>query len=192
MRASRRGAANALDGALIDRREAANLADFFKVLGSEVRLRTVHALALNGELYTDQLADILGVDVPDLRADVTRLVEAGIVSRRRVGRRSAYRLAHPGLVSFLSGALPAARIVSRPGRARARVEPMVQRWLDLAPRQREILGLLAEGRSAEDIAGRLGITEATARTHIHHILSGLGVRSQLAAVAAARRHGLVF
>lgn len=186
-----RRAAEALDGALIGRRDAATLAQFFKALGSDVRLRVVHALALDGELYIGELADILGSSPHDVRAEVTRLERSGVVVRRRVGRRVAYRLVHPALVSFMAGSLPLAREVSRPGRAPSRISPVVERWLDLAPRQREVLVFLAEGRSVGDIAATLGITEATARTHIHKILTGLEVHSQLAAVAAARRHGLV-
>lgn len=61
----------------------------------------------------------------------------------------------------------------------------------LTPRQRQVLELLAEGVPAKLLARRLGITEVTARNHIHAILHELRCHSQLEAVAAARRRGLL-
>lgn len=180
-----------MNGVLIDPKDASSLAQLFKLLGSKARLRAVHALALHGELLTGELADVLGWTREETRREMHGLVQRGLVSRRRVGRESAYRLAHAGLVSLLSGSLAIARGLGRNGGGGPRLNPIARRWLDLAPRQREILGLLAEGLSVEDIATKLGITEATARTHVHKILAGLGVRSQLAAVAAVRRQGLI-
>jgi PAS domain S-box-containing protein len=57
----------------------------------------------------------------------------------------------------------------------------------LTPRQSEVLGLLAEGLPAKLIATRLGLAEATVRTHIRAILVELGAHSQLEAIATARR-----
>jgi len=56
----------------------------------------------------------------------------------------------------------------------------------LTAREREVLALLGEGLSSKDIAGRLTITEATARNHIQNILSKLGVHSRLEAALYAR------
>lgn len=61
----------------------------------------------------------------------------------------------------------------------------------LTPRQHEVLTYLARGVPAKRIASSLGITEATTRNHIRAILLELECHSQLEAVAAARRHGLV-
>jgi DNA-binding NarL/FixJ family response regulator len=61
----------------------------------------------------------------------------------------------------------------------------------LTPRQREVLGLLADGLAAKLIGRRLGIAEVTVRNHIQAILRELGCHSQLEAVAEARRRGLV-
>ena len=63
--------------------------------------------------------------------------------------------------------------------------------VSLTPRQREVLGLLAEGLPAKVIARRLEIAEVTVRNHIQAILSELRCHSQLEAVAEARRRGLV-
>jgi DNA-binding CsgD family transcriptional regulator len=59
----------------------------------------------------------------------------------------------------------------------------------LTPRQRTVLELMAEGRSAKAIAEKLGISVTTVRTHIRILLRDLGAHSQLEAVATARRLG---
>jgi PAS domain S-box-containing protein len=61
----------------------------------------------------------------------------------------------------------------------------------LTPRQHEVLTLLADGVSTEEIAASLGLSEETVRNHIRQLLRRLGVHSRLAAVAYARRHGLL-
>ena len=61
----------------------------------------------------------------------------------------------------------------------------------LSPREREILALLAEGKSQKQIAAALVISPKTVATHIQHLLSKLGVHSRAQAVATAFRLGLV-
>ena len=61
----------------------------------------------------------------------------------------------------------------------------------LTRRQSEILALIAEGVPAKVIAVRLKLSETTVRNHIRGILSRLGAHSQLEAVAAARRFGVI-
>jgi DNA-binding NarL/FixJ family response regulator len=174
--------------------EARRLAEFFKVLGSPARLRSLHALAVHGELQAAELATIVGSSTEAVRGDMQRLVRAGIVARRRDGRSFVYGIARPSTARFLSHSAAAAGLgPDRDGEGRSDdgAQSMIRRLTSLGPRQREVLELLGEGVSAEDIAARLGITEATARSHIHAILAALGARSQLAAVTLARRHGFV-
>jgi DNA-binding CsgD family transcriptional regulator len=61
----------------------------------------------------------------------------------------------------------------------------------LTPRQREVLTLIAEGLPVRAVALRLGLSEATVRNYVRRILLCLGCHSQLEAVAAARRTGLI-
>jgi DNA-binding NarL/FixJ family response regulator len=61
----------------------------------------------------------------------------------------------------------------------------------LSPRERQILGLLAEGRTQGQIATELVISSKTVATHIQHVLSKLGVHTRAQAVAIAFRRGLV-
>jgi DNA-binding CsgD family transcriptional regulator len=55
----------------------------------------------------------------------------------------------------------------------------------LTPREREILGLVAQGCSNADIAAGLWISPGTVRIHLQHIYEKLGVGSRTAAVARA-------
>lgn len=59
----------------------------------------------------------------------------------------------------------------------------------LSNREREVLGALVEGQSAEAIAQQQFVALGTIRSHIRAILRKLEVSSQLAAVAVARRAG---
>lgn len=59
----------------------------------------------------------------------------------------------------------------------------------LSPREREVLGLLSQGRPAHDIAVSLSVSKGTVLTHIKSINRKLDVRSRLAAVAVVHRVG---
>jgi DNA-binding NarL/FixJ family response regulator len=61
----------------------------------------------------------------------------------------------------------------------------------LSPREHEILGFLAEGKTQRQIADELVISPKTVGTHIQHVLSKLGVHSRAQAVAEAYRTRLV-
>ena len=62
---------------------------------------------------------------------------------------------------------------------------------DLSSREREVLGLLAQGKSNKQIASQLGITEATVKCHVSVILMRLQVTDRTQAVVAAVQRGLV-
>lgn len=62
--------------------------------------------------------------------------------------------------------------------------------LDLSPRERDVLRLLAAGKSDREIGQVLFISKETASTHVKHIRRKLGVHSRAAAAAYAIRHDL--
>lgn len=61
----------------------------------------------------------------------------------------------------------------------------------LTGREREVLALIAAGRSNRAIAAHLVISEKTVASHVSHILTKLGLPSRTAATAYAYEHGLV-
>ncbi len=73
-------------------------------------------------------------------------------------------------------------------RAAARSEQLRTR---LTPREAEVLGLMAQGTDNRGIAERLGISIATARTHVQSIIEKLETHSKLEAVLRANEYGLL-
>lgn len=61
----------------------------------------------------------------------------------------------------------------------------------LSPRERQVLTLLAEGASSEEIAEKLSVSPNTVRTHVQSILTKLQVHSRLEAATFAVRYGIV-
>lgn len=61
----------------------------------------------------------------------------------------------------------------------------------LTARQDQVLQLLGQGASTDQIAAMLHVSRETVRNHIRHILRALGVHSRLEAVAKAHREGLL-
>ncbi len=61
----------------------------------------------------------------------------------------------------------------------------------LSPREAEILQLMTEGHDARSIAGALHLSVHTTRGYIKNVYRKLDVHSQLAAVAAVTRRGVV-
>jgi DNA-binding NarL/FixJ family response regulator len=61
----------------------------------------------------------------------------------------------------------------------------------LTERQREIVQLLAEGKSAKEIAAVLNISSRTVEFHKYHIMKDLGLKSTAELVHYAVRHGII-
>lgn len=66
-----------------------------------------------------------------------------------------------------------------------------ERTFLLTPRERQALGLLAEGLSNKQIARRLSISEHGAKRHVANVLAKLNCPNRTLAVAVALRYGLV-
>jgi ATP/maltotriose-dependent transcriptional regulator MalT len=79
-----------------------------------------------------------------------------------------------------------------PAQGRPGHTSVAQPLLDpLSGRELEVLQLLAEGASNQEIARALVVTPGTAKLHVSHILSKLGVKSRTRAILRARDLGLL-
>ncbi|SDB89719.1 DNA-binding response regulator, NarL/FixJ family, contains REC and HTH domains [Raineyella antarctica] len=72
-----------------------------------------------------------------------------------------------------------------------RTSPQDERLAVLTDREREVLALVGQGFNNEEIAAELVVSNATARTHVSHIMAKVGARDRPQLVVLAYRTGLV-
>jgi DNA-binding CsgD family transcriptional regulator len=98
---------------------------------------------------------------------------------QRLGAEPAARLARSRLRELGVAAIPRGPRRSTAGHP-----------FGLTSREEEVLHLLTEELSNQEIASRLVVSERTVHHHVSALLAKLQVRSRTAAAALARRHGL--
>jgi DNA-binding NarL/FixJ family response regulator len=123
---------------------------------------------------------------PELAAEAFRAGAAGFVVKSSAASE---------LVQAIRDALVGRRYLTprvAGGDVRALPAPAPGSPVDrLSPREREVLQLVAEGRSMKEIGARLGITARTVAFHKYHLMEKLTARSTADLVRVAARHRLV-
>lgn len=142
-------------------------------------LRVARAAALLGEpVDTAALAQVCD----DAESGVDRLVAAGVL---RLDTEGGLRFAYPVLAEGLAaGALPSLRA------AVARLAGTRPDDGLLTARERDVIQLLAAGRSNQQVARALGISVRTVTVHVSNLLRKTGAASRTEAALWAVRHGL--
>lgn len=189
------------------------LSDDFELIGAAVNGRelTEMALRLTPDVIVADISMPLlnGIDAviqlrsQDCAAKVVFLTmhpDQTYATRALEAGASGYVLKHAAsdeLVSAIREAMRGGTYISAALRNPALEEavshagPNAKTVLELTARQREVLQLVAEGKSAKEIAHILNISPRTAETHKYKIMDDLGLKSSAELVQYAIRHGLI-
>lgn len=144
------------------------------------------------------LQALLRLGVGERKAALAHLGEAVRLAASQ-GYRRAFLDEGPGVLALLSGVRHAAPVFvdgllggapAEPGHSRP---PRTGQHLaeSLSEREMEVLALVADGLSNQEIAARLFISLGTVKTHVHNICAKLDAGSRTQATAQARKLGLL-
>ncbi|AWS44826.1 response regulator transcription factor [Streptosporangium sp. 'caverna'] len=160
----------------------------------DVRMPVMDGLAATREILSSGglLPKVLILTTFDLDDYVYEALRAG-ASGFLLKDASAQQLAEAVRVVAAGDALLAPSVTRRLIADFARVGPRRPRGRldDITERETEVLVLIAQGLSNQEIAGELVLSEQTVKTHVGRILAKLNLRDRAQAIVHAYETGLV-
>jgi DNA-binding CsgD family transcriptional regulator len=156
-----------------------------RLIGSTTTMREGHQIGITHRSKTE-INELLTV----LHAE---LGETGFNAAFDAGKRQSLETAVDDAIEMANAivASEAERLIRERAEAEANAGDAAADALGLTPREREVLTLLAQGKSDKEIADELYISPRTAMTHVGNILAKLGVNKRTLAASVAVRKGLV-
>ncbi|SNS78407.1 response regulator [Actinacidiphila glaucinigra] len=163
------------------------------VILMDLQMPRLDGVSATREIVAEGLADVLVLTTFDLDEYVFGALRAGAAGFLLKDTEADQLIEGVRLVARGEGMIAPAvtrRLIGEFARPRPR--PAADRAVlgPLTPREREVLVCVGEGLSNAEIAARLEMAEATAKTHVSRMLAKLGLRSRLQAAVLARELGL--
>lgn len=185
-----------------DGEEAVRLARELRphVVLMDIQMPRLDGVTATERITGERLADVLVLTTFDLDDYVFGALRAGasgfllkdseaaeVIDAVRTVARGEGMIA-PAVTRRLIAEFARPRPGGRCGRTRARAHPGLE---ELTRREFEVLGALGEGLSNAETAQRLGMAEATVKTHVSRLLTKLGLRSRTQAAILAQELDIV-
>jgi len=160
----------------------------------DVQMPRLDGVSATRRIVAEQLADVLVLTTFDLDEYVFGALRAGAAGFLLKNAEARDLIEAVRTVARGEGVVAPAvtrrlitEFAAKPGRE-LRADPAVLEGL--TRREREVLSCLGEGLSNADVARRLGMAEATVKTHVSRLLGKLGLRSRVQAAVLAQELGI--
>ncbi|WP_406484855.1 response regulator transcription factor [Streptomyces sp. NBC_01563] len=174
--------------------EGTDLAPQVIVLVADTIDRAVLRLLRHIRRTTPARTVLVATDVDERK--VVSAAESGVGGVIRRTDATPEHLVHViGTVAKGAGYLPSdllGRLLEEVGKLQSQVlSPRGLHFTGLAPRELDVLRLVAEGYDTAEIAVKLSFSERTIKNVLHSVMTRLQLRNRSHAVAYAMRHGLI-
>lgn len=161
----------------------------------DVQMPVLDGVSATRQVVAEGLADVLVLTTFDLDEYVFGALRAGAVGFLLKNAEAAELITAVRTVARGEGLIAPAvtrRLIAEFAAPRVRSANAAQSAAvaGLTPREREVLSCLGQGLSNVEIAARLEMAEATAKTHVSRLLGKLELRSRLQAAVLAQELGI--